>query len=76
MCALGARLELYLRIAAADAASGSIELRQIDPVARVIDIKATRAATAFHKTQVAFYARMLETLLNELGVPHRLDVGL
>jgi predicted RecB family nuclease len=43
------------------------------PIFRVIDIKATRAATAFHKTQVAFYARMLESVLNELGVPYRID---
>jgi hypothetical protein len=43
------------------------------PLFRIIDIKATRMATAFHKTQVAFYARMLECVLNELGVPHRID---
>jgi hypothetical protein len=34
----------------------------------VIDVKATRRATPFHKTQVAFYARVLEALLRELGV--------
>lgn len=33
----------------------------------VIDIKATRRATAFHKTQVAFYVRVLEELLKELS---------
>ena len=33
----------------------------------VIDVKATRRATAFHKTQVAFYVRVLEELLKELG---------
>jgi hypothetical protein len=43
------------------------------PSFRVIDIKATRVATAFHKTQVAFYARMLESVLKELGVVHTLD---
>src|SRR3546814_10218136 len=32
----------------------------------VIDVKATRRATAFHKTQVAFYVRVLEELLREL----------
>lgn len=32
----------------------------------VIDVKATRRATAFHKTQVAFYVRVLEELLKEL----------
>lgn len=33
----------------------------------LIDIKATRRATPFHKTQVAFYARVLETLLQEMA---------
>src|SRR5262249_22504950 len=32
----------------------------------VIDVKATRHATAFHKAQVAFYVRVLEELLKEL----------
>jgi predicted RecB family nuclease len=43
------------------------------PVFRVIDIKATRAATAFHKAQVAFYARMLESVLSEIGATGRVD---
>lgn len=43
------------------------------PVFRVIDIKATRAATAFHKAQVAFYARMLESVLIDLGSGGRVD---
>lgn len=34
----------------------------------VVDIKATRAARAFHKTQVAFYALLLRSLLAELNV--------
>lgn len=34
----------------------------------IIDVKATRRATAFHKTQVAFYARVLEALLREMGI--------
>ncbi|MCT7376366.1 hypothetical protein [Chelativorans salis] len=34
----------------------------------VIDIKATRAARAFHKTQVAFYVLLLRSMLAELGV--------
>jgi predicted RecB family nuclease len=34
----------------------------------VIDIKATRAARAFHRTQVAFYAMLLRGMLAELGV--------
>jgi hypothetical protein len=35
----------------------------------IIDVKATRRATAFHKTQVAFYVRVLEELLRELELP-------
>lgn len=38
------------------------------PVFTVIDVKATRKATAFHKTQIAFYVRLLELMLKELGV--------
>lgn len=34
----------------------------------VIDIKATRAARAFHKTQIAFYVLLLHAMLAELGV--------
>lgn len=34
----------------------------------VIDIKATRTARAFHKTQVAFYAMLLRAMLAELCV--------
>lgn len=37
----------------------------------VIDIKATRAARAFHKTQVAYYALLLEQVLIERGIPGR-----
>lgn len=43
------------------------------PVFRVIDIKATRVATAFHKAQVAFYALMLEALLSDLGTDGDVD---
>src|SRR5262249_7450700 len=43
------------------------------PTFRVIDIKATRVATAFHKTQVAFYVRMLEAVLREIDVAHKID---
>lgn len=35
----------------------------------IIDVKATRRATAFHKTQVAFYVRVLEALLAEMALP-------
>jgi len=34
----------------------------------IIDVKATRRATAFHKTQVAFYARVLKALLDEMRI--------
>lgn len=34
----------------------------------VIDIKGTRAARAFHKTQIAFYALLLRDLLSERGI--------
>src|SRR5262249_30512578 len=43
------------------------------PIFRVIDVKATRVATAFHKTQVAFYARLLEIMLKEVGADGRVD---
>ena len=39
-----------------------------DRVFTIIDVKATRRATAFHKTQVAFYVRVLEELLREMGL--------
>lgn len=38
------------------------------PVFTIIDIKATRSARAFHKTQVAFYALLLEAQLKEKGL--------
>lgn len=34
----------------------------------VIDVKATRRATPFHKTQVAFYAKVLDEVLQEMGL--------
>ena len=37
----------------------------------IIDIKATRKATAFHKTQIAFYVRVLEERLAEIGLTQR-----
>lgn len=39
----------------------------------IIDVKATRRATAFHKTQVAFYVRVLEELLRELRITARIN---
>lgn len=46
----------------------AVDLSGDRPVFTVIDVKATRKATAFHKTQVAFYVRLLELMLKELGV--------
>ncbi len=43
------------------------------PVFKMIDIKATRNATAFHKAQVAFYVRMLELVLTELKIDAAID---
>lgn len=34
----------------------------------IIDVKATRRATAFHKSQIAFYVRVLEERLAEIGL--------
>lgn len=39
----------------------------------VIDIKATRAARAFHKTQVAYYALLLRQILKERGMSGRVS---
>lgn len=46
-----------------------IQRRVEDGVAvlTIIDVKATRRATPFHKTQVAFYARVLEQMLEDLA---------
>lgn len=44
------------------------EIRPTGMYFTVVDIKATRAARAFHKTQVAFYALLLRSLLTELGI--------
>jgi hypothetical protein len=43
------------------------------PHFKVIDIKATRSARAFHKTQVAFYALLLEALLKEGSLPGQIS---
>lgn len=43
------------------------------PVFTVIDVKATRHATPFHKTQVAFYVRVLEEFLREIGAAAELS---
>jgi predicted RecB family nuclease len=49
------------------------DIKPEGPHFRVIDIKATRSATAFHKTQVAFYVLLLQQKLAELGAPGRID---
>ena len=49
------------------------EIRQDGPHFRLIDIKATRSARAFHKTQVAFYVLMLRAILDEMGIPGTVD---
>lgn len=41
------------------------------PVFTIIDIKATRKSTPFHKAQVALYARLLQGMLSDLGAPGR-----
>ncbi|WP_209508103.1 hypothetical protein [Ruegeria sp. HKCCSP335] len=43
------------------------------PVFTVIDIKATRHATAFHKAQVAYYVRILEAAISELDISAEMD---
>lgn len=43
------------------------------PVFELIDIKATHVATPFHKAQVAFYALMLEGMLNRLNLTGRIS---
>lgn len=43
------------------------------PVFSVIDIKATRHSTAFHKAQVAYYVRVLEAVVSELGISAEMD---
>lgn len=40
---------------------------------RIVDIKATRASTPFHKAQVAFYALLLQGILADLGVAAEVD---
>ena len=44
-----------------------------DAVFTIIDVKATRKATNFHKAQVAFYSILLEGMLADLGLPGRLS---
>lgn len=62
---LGVGSELRLRHSFADLIHR--DLSGPVPVFKVIDIKATRAARPFHKTQVAYYVRLLESVLKEIG---------
>jgi hypothetical protein len=52
-----------LRLGPSPSRPGSSELT-------IIDIKATRRATPFHKTQVAFYVRVLEEVIREMKLPN------
>lgn len=40
---------------------------------KIIDIKATRRSTPFHRAQVAFYARLLQGMLGDLGIDAVVD---
>jgi hypothetical protein len=40
---------------------------------KIIDIKATRRSTPFHRAQVAFYARLLQGMLGDLGIDAIVD---
>lgn len=68
---LGGNSDIRLRRSFADLIQR--EIMPDGPRFRMIDIKATRAARAFHKTQVAFYALLLRTILFELGIGGSVD---
>lgn len=53
--------------------SDLIRIDRIDeePIFTIIDVKATRSSTPFHKAQVALYARLLQGMLADLGAPGR-----
>src|SRR3546814_14973363 len=44
-------------------------------VFRIVDIKATRKSTAFHKAQVAFYALLLRGMLADLTIDGAVDAS-
>lgn len=48
-------------------------VRPTGTVFRIIDIKATRRSTPFHRAQVAFYARLLQGMLGDLGIDATVD---
>jgi predicted RecB family nuclease len=58
--------DIKLRRSFADLVRRDVQDGQL--IFTVIDVKATRAARAFHKTQVAFYVLLLRAMLAELGV--------
>lgn len=49
------------------------EARSEGVVFRIVDIKATRASTPFHKAQVAFYARLLQGMIADLKIDATVD---
>lgn len=63
---LGDAVDLGLRASLADLVERTRTPEGL--IFKVVDVKATRAARPFHKAQVAFYALLLEALLEELGV--------
>jgi hypothetical protein len=68
---------LYLNRNLADLLRRETPVRAGDPSCfTVIDVKATRRATAFHKTQVAFYVRVLEELLKEFSLAAPITVAI
>lgn len=65
-----AALGLPLTVAVGSTLADLVEFRDVGsaPSFVVIDIKATRRSTSFHKVQVAFYALLLEARLREAGI--------
>jgi hypothetical protein len=49
------------------------DLRPEGTVFRIVDIKAARSSTPFHKAQVAFYALLLRGMLADLGIDATVD---
>ena len=70
-----AALELPAIVSVGSTLADLIELRRSDTASSfvVIDIKATRRSTSFHKVQVAFYALLLEERLREAGITMPVD---
>jgi hypothetical protein len=68
---LGGNDEIQLRRSFADLIKR--DSTENGPRFRLIDIKATRSARAFHKTQVAFYALLLRAMISEIGCAGLID---